>query len=206
MPVTKYQYDLTDTVDDAVNVGLLTNQIDANVAIGVLVDPAGGMSIGIEPGKLDIYMSDLLTAPQEAALTATVAAHQSTVTFRQFRFYEDNAVQSTALEAYQEAILRVATPTGQGAYRVAWYAEVRVVPGAAPSAGQAQLRIDGSAKSNTYLPADSEEWTSVSGWDRIFFKEGDTPSLDIRYRRDPGLGGDGTIEIRRLKMSMEYMG
>jgi hypothetical protein len=204
MAVTKYQYDITDTVDDAVNVGLLTNQIDSNGAIGVLVDPAGGMSVGVEPGKLDIYMSDALTAPQEAALTATVAAHQATVTFRQFRFWEENPSQSTALEAYQTAISRVSTPTGEGVYLVSWYAEVRVVPGAAPSGGQVQFRVDGNAVGNAYYAG--EEWSAISGWDRNSMQEGETPTLDLRYRRAPALGGDGTIEIRKIKMSMEYMG
>lgn len=204
MAVTKYQYDITDTVDDAVNISLLTNQIDADAAIGVPVDPTEAMDVGTEAGKLDIYMADALTAPQKTALDATVAAHQATVTLLAYRYWESAAVQSTPSGSWQEAFSKVATPTTQGEYLISWYAEMRVIPGLAASAGEAQLRVDGSVRSSAYCV--TEAWTGFSGWDRMFMGEGDTPTLDIRYRRAPELGGDGTIEIRRLKMGMEFMG
>ena len=74
MPVTKYQYTIsTQTANGKVYIPQLTYEIDADVTIGVAVY---GMATDIEPDKLDIYMNDALTAPEEAALTATVAAHQ----------------------------------------------------------------------------------------------------------------------------------
>lgn len=77
MPVTKYQYDIaTQTANGKVYITQLTYEIDNDVAIVIKVDAARGMDTNVEFGKLDIYMADLLTAPQEAALTAAVLAHQ----------------------------------------------------------------------------------------------------------------------------------
>lgn len=78
MPVvTKYQFTIsTETANGKVNGTQLAKEIAKNDAIGVAVDPNKGINTNVEPDKLDIYMADLLTAPQEAALTATVAATQ----------------------------------------------------------------------------------------------------------------------------------
>ena len=74
MPVTKYQYTIsTGTATGKVYIPQLAYEVTHDVAIGVLPDH---MDANIEPNLLDIYMADLLTAPQEAALTAAVAAHQ----------------------------------------------------------------------------------------------------------------------------------
>lgn len=76
MPVTKYQYDIaTQTTNGKVYIPQLTYEIDNDVAIAIKVDADRGMDANVEPGKLDIYMADALTAPQEAALTAAVLAH-----------------------------------------------------------------------------------------------------------------------------------
>lgn len=74
MPITRYQYTIsTQTAAGKVYIPQLTYEIGANAAIGVV---ASYMDVNVEPNKLDVYMADALTAPQEAALTATVAAHQ----------------------------------------------------------------------------------------------------------------------------------
>jgi hypothetical protein len=76
MPVTNYQYDVTDTANNKVYVPQLTYEINNDAAIGVLVDDSKGINVNVNPGKIDICMADLLTAPQETALDAVVAAHQ----------------------------------------------------------------------------------------------------------------------------------
>jgi hypothetical protein len=74
MPVTKYQYTIsTQTANGKVYIPQLTYDVDNDGAIVIAVDH---MDANIEPDKLDIYMADALTAPQEAALTVAVAAHQ----------------------------------------------------------------------------------------------------------------------------------
>ena len=70
MPVTNYQYLVTDTANDKVYIPQLAYEIGSDVAIGVQVDVAKGINVNVEPGKLDVCMADLLTAPQEAALDA----------------------------------------------------------------------------------------------------------------------------------------
>ena len=73
MPV-KYQYTIsTQTANGKVYIPQLTYEIAENAGVGVVLS---WMDTGIELDKLDIYMDAALSAPQEAALTATVAAHQ----------------------------------------------------------------------------------------------------------------------------------
>lgn len=72
MPVTKYQYTIsTDTATGKV----YPDQLQYEIAVSIPAVAVDHIDVGIEPDKLDIYMSDALDAAQQATLTATVAAH-----------------------------------------------------------------------------------------------------------------------------------
>lgn len=123
-----------------------------------------------------------------------------------FRFKEENGAQTTTLETYQNA----ATLTPNlgliaGVYRVSWTCEHRITPsGDLNSRVQTRFRIDGTTKSNT--ASVSEQWECHSGWDRLFASEGDKPVVTLDYRRDPGVGGNDTVEIRKVRLGLEYIG
>lgn len=145
-----------------------------------------------------------LSAPEIVTLDGLVAAHSNVVVTAAFQFWESNPAQSTLSEAWQNAISRTADPTGGGIYRLSWSLELRIVPVDALNGGAvARFMVDGSRKGDAYHR--SVEWSAFSGWDRKIFTEGDTPLLEIDYRRDPTEGGNDNVEIRKLKLGVEYM-
>jgi hypothetical protein len=135
-------------------------------------------------------------------MTTTTTGQQ--INFSTFQFWEENAIQATTEETFQNAISKTADPMAQGAYRLTWYCEMQVVASAElNSRSNLRFQVDGTSKGNTTV--DSDEWVACSGWDRYWATEGEQPVLTIDWRRDPGVGGDDTVQIRRLKLGLEQM-
>lgn len=155
---------------------------------------------------LDIYFTGTLSGAEITALDAVVLAHTAAATALDFRFSEENGAQTTTLETYQNAdTLTPVVGLKKGVYRLSWTCEHRITPsGALNSRVQTRFRVDGNTKSNT--ASVSEQWECHSGWDRYFANEGEKPSLTLDYRRDPAVGGDDTVEIRKVRLGIEYMG
>lgn len=129
-----------------------------------------------------------------------------TIKFDTFQMWESSAIQSTPLETWQGAFSRTALPLASGRYRVQWHWEMRLVAtGPVNSKGAARFRIDASSKAIDHTV--ETDWQTVSGWDReLGIVAGATPTFEIEFRRDPTVGGNDTVEIRRMKMSFERMG
>ncbi len=130
-----------------------------------------------------------------------------------FQFWESNPAQPTSSEAWQNGLSRTAAPVAAGIYRLTWSFELRIVlNGAMNSGAVARFRMNSSRKGDAYyrpLARTGEtdtEWQEFTGWDRIVYVKGDTPLLEIDWRRDPVEGGNDSIEIRKLKMGIEFMG
>ena len=123
-----------------------------------------------------------------------------------FRFKEENAVSTTTSETYQNKVtLAPATGLAAGVYLLSWTCEHRITPaGDLNSRVQTRFRVDGTTKGST--ASVSEQWEVHSGWDRFFANDGDKPSLTLDYRRDPGLGGNDTVEIRKARLAIQYIG
>lgn len=119
--------------------------------------------------------------------------------------WESGGVQSTTSETWTGALQRTADPTASGVYKMSWYFELRVVPtGPLDSKAAGRFDFDGNFRGIVVNP--DSEWCGFSGWDFVNFNAGDTPVLRLQFRRDPGVGGNDTIEIRRLKLALEQMG
>lgn len=190
----------TETANGVVNSDMLTAEIEADPTVGPLtldrIDTGGGV--------LDIYFAAPLSAGEQTALDAVVLAHQGTQTFDTFQFWESNPFQSTALEAFQNAMTQQAQPMAAGPYVIDWYCEMRVVPvGPINSRGNLRFQIDGVSKGNSTVVTD--EWIAMCGWDRFFAAEGATPTFTLDWRRDPALGGNDTIEIRKMKIGFQQV-
>lgn len=146
-----------------------------------------------------------ISGPQEATVTAVVLAHAGIAAIRSFQFFESNPIQNILTEVWTNAMVSAAQPTQAGIYRLSWYCELRVVPNVALDSGVvARFMVDGSRKGDAYHR--SVEWAGFSGWDRKVYGVGDVPLLEIDFRRDPNEGGDDNVEIRKLKMGIEFMG
>ncbi len=114
------------------------------------------------------------------------------------------SAQSTASEAWANAMSRTSVPLVRGTYRLSYNFELRVVPaGGLNSAGVGRFRVDGSRKADAYH--NSVEWTAFAGWDRRVFSDGDQVLLEIDWRREPNLDGNDAIEIRKLKLGVEFI-
>ena len=127
------------------------------------------------------------------------------VHFAEWQMWESTAVQSTESQSFQSAILRTAKPLAEGTYRLQWHFEMRLVAaGGVNSKAAARFLYDGS-NTGVHLTIETD-WQTVSGWDRkANVIEGATPTFEIQFRRDPTVGGNDAVEIRRMKMSFENM-
>lgn len=194
-------YDISaETASGAVNPTVLTKEIEDDTGITTALD-----YINTEGNQLDIYFVSALSAPEITALDALVAAHSGDETSVDFRFLEVNGAQTTTLETFQNAAtLTPSNGLAQGAYKLSWTCELRVtVSGSKDSRAHVRFQVDGNTKSNT--AGDSEQWQCHSGWDRYFADENEKPTITLDYRRDPALGGDDTVEIRKVRLGIERL-
>jgi len=191
----------TETANAKVNDSMLADEI---IVLGLSVTFA---YVGTAGGTLSVVFDAALSAGDIISLDAAVLAHQGLTLSPAFRMFESVAIQSTSLQTYQVALSQTpATPLSGGAYRIAWYCEMRVVPsGPLNSQGQARMRFNTDLLGVSVMV--SEEWTAFSGWARkAGLPDGATPTLELSFRREPTLGGNDAIEIRELRMSFEKMG
>jgi hypothetical protein len=193
----------TDTGAAAVNVNILKAEVAASAVVTAFsyIETVGDV--------LSIHFAGSLTAGEQTTLDAAVTAHQGVATSAAFQMFESVGSQSTTghtdAEVYEEAWSRTVAALGAGTYRISWYFEMQVVPsGPVNSRGQLRMLLNGTPV-GVHL-ATTDTWIGCSGWDRVAdLPEGATPTLSMEWRRDPGLGGNDNVEIRRLKMSLEQM-
>ena len=114
---------------------------------------------------------------------------------------EENSVQTKGSGGWEEFLGMKAKPVATGKYRIEWYAQVRRTSGGTTPCFR--VRWDDSNTIGYHaFPAITNEWQSTSGWDIKTLTEGEKPRLSIEVR---GKSGNGNIEMRRLKLSIEYM-
>lgn len=189
-----------DTASGDVNESVLTQEIADESSITTALD-----YINRAANQLDVYFVSALSAPEITALDAVVAAHTGVAVSLAFRFKEVNGAQTTTLETFQNAAtLTPLVGLAKGPYKLSWTCELRVtVSGSLDSRVAVRFQVDGSSKSNT--ASNSTLWQCHSGWDRYFANANEKPALTLDYRRDPGLGGDDTVEIRKVRLGIERL-
>lgn len=189
----------TETANGVVNGTLLKDEIEADAGITTALS-----HINTAGDVLDIYFTAALGAPEITALDAVVLAHQGTSTVAGFQFWEDNSAFATTAQTWQTAMSRTASALGNGVYILTWRFELRLDPtGPVNSKAAGRFAIDGNIKGNTVTV--ENDWVSFSGWDRFVAAEGETPVLELEVRRDPTVGGNDTVEIRKMKMGIQRM-
>lgn len=195
-------YDLTlpadYTVGNTLNLKQLTRQLNNDPALAAnQVD-----YMQRKADLLNIFFTNALTGAEETAADAVVLAHDGKVSGKNFRFGEANAVQSTTQQSWQDAFSITAQPVQEGTYIITWQCEVRIVP-TGPLNSRAALRVQVDGNNKGLGSWEHDDWTTISGWDRSRFEEGEEPVINIQYRRDPDVGGNDTIEIRRIRLGIE---
>lgn len=194
-------YNRTDPADlpsGSLNKQQLTFQISQDPTLsGLSLD-----RIDSKGDEFSIYFDAPLTAPEVTALDAVVFAHDGVDTFGEFQFFESNASQVISVQPYQDVFVATTLALQKGIYIITWNAECRVVPtGALNSACRGRIKIDGNNKG--LFSWQHEQWQTHSGWDRQRFDEGQVIDLTMQFSRDPDVGGNDDVEIRRMKFGIE---
>lgn len=207
MPVTKYQYTIsTQTANGKVNGTQLGKEIAANAAIGVAVDLNQGINTNIEPDKLDIYMADLLTAPQETALTATVAATQGVSIVVTLEVTIPLVSKEVAVIGdLVWDVLGGATTTPSFFCDDMTCLSARIIGEHKGDGGQLRLveNVDGVGDEEKIVPF-FEFPDTVGAWER-FSVDSDVVPRDGQqnlYRTDARLNGAASLDIRYATISM----
>jgi len=121
---------------------------------------------------------------------------------------EFNAVQTKAGGAFLTVLTLACKPLAMGKYRVAWNCEARLEDGASVSIPKIRVveapAATGPEVGEFTFHGATDNWDGRSGWDFRQYDESATPSFLIQIRRIAGIGTD-TVEVRRLKLSIELM-
>lgn len=202
MPVTKYQRDIIQTVNDKVNGTQLMYELAAAIPL-VAVDH---VDVGIEPTMLDVYMADALDAAQEAVLDATITAHQgfgyvSTLKGTLPLVKKEQAIASDVAWEVIEGVLT--TPrffTDDVSQLVA-----RIIGEHKGDGGQLALweEVDGQANEEKINPAFAFPDTA-GGWQKFKVDSNVAPRDGTRnlYRADGRLNGAAALSLRYCTISM----
>lgn len=190
----------TETNNGSVNLVLLRDEIEADAGITTSIE-----YLSASGDTLEIYFAAALGGSEITALDAVVAAHDGVNTITSFQFWEENTAETTTAETFQEKMARTAAAMSAGIYRLSWAFEMKVTPeGPLNSQGVGRFLVDGNVKNIVFHTL--ENYVTYSGWDRYVAVEGETPELSLEIRRDPTLGGNDTIAIRKMKLGIEFMG
>jgi len=121
--------------------------------------------------------------------------------YRLWQKAEDNSIQTKGVGPFTQVLRLHAKPLAEGRYRIQWSWEARLQSGST-SLPTLQCTVDGTPIGNKTFKSPDQNWDGGSGWDFSLFNEGDTPDIKILVRR---IGGTDTVEVRRLKLSIERM-
>jgi len=117
---------------------------------------------------------------------------------RKWQRWESNPIQSQGSGAFSIAINRVAKPVKGGDYKISFGCEIRILAPGATAYVHVECEIDGNKKCDFVSTFD--QFDTKNGWDFVHFNDGDTPQITMRFKRENSVG---TVEIRKIKMSIE---
>lgn len=190
-----------DTLNGAADLTTLLIEIQADAGITTALDSNHIEATG---DVLSVFFVTALSAGELTALDAVVAAHTGVAASVDFQFWESNPSQSTSLETPQPGLSRTAPAMTGGIYEVKYNCELRIVPtGPVNSKARAQFSTDANIKGSHAVV--ETEWSTFSGWDRQVLSTGDAPVFLIEFWRDPTVGGNDSIEIRKMRIGLELV-
>lgn len=204
MPITKYQYTIsTQTANDKVNGNQLALEIAADPAIIIALDH---LDANIEPDKLDVYMADALTAPEETALTAVVLATQgvgltTTLLGALTLVNAEKIITGDAVWDIMEGLLTTPSFFTSDMSQIS----ARIIGEHKGTGGQLRLveNVDGSGDEEKINPF--FEFPDTSGaWVRFKVDSDVVPREGIRnlYRTECRLDGTASLSLRYATISM----
>lgn len=200
-------YDIsTETAQGVAYLARLIREIVGSSITSVIADVGseeGSVSQGaVTGGSLAVSFQTTPSGAELTTLDALVLAHDGTAPATPgWKKWEDNGTSSTQSGTFQTLLERTSPDLGGGVWRISVICQARIVAATAlDSEGTVRFSVDGQIKA--LFPVTTEEWHTFSGWDFSTFNDGDRPVLTIDARR---VGGDDTLEVRRMKFSVEKM-
>lgn len=195
-------YKITATANTVVHRRSLIRQINDGGFVAVLL----GVQESREPAPdddLSLTFDVALTGLEKTALDGIVAAHQGVKTTSEYRAYESNPAQTNATTEFSTAVTETTPALREGAYIFTWQCQMELIEvgGSINSRGIVQFQVDGNTENTSSWNQDAPH--TLSGSARVIAREGDTYVIRLRYRRDPDLGGDDTVQVSKLKMNYE---
>jgi len=121
--------------------------------------------------------------------------------YRKWQKKENNAIQTKTGAGFDEILKLNTRPIVAGKYRIQWNAEARLQSGNT-SVPKIRVTVGGVQRGLNSFKSPDQDWSGWSGWDFQSFNEGDTPEILMEVQRN---GGTDTVEVRRLKLSIELM-
>ncbi len=122
--------------------------------------------------------------------------------YRKWQKVENNNIQEKTGTGFDVVLTLNAKAVAAGKYRIVFNGEARVKAGGGlTSQPKFRFKLDGAVKAIRTMQAQTE-WDGRTGWDISQFAKGDTPVLTLEIQR---FGGSETIEVQKLRMSIELM-
>jgi len=195
-----------DTPGGVVNFAILLNEIEAEGAITTAVrSGANGGWLSTVGDAMHIWFADTLSGGEITALDGVVAAHQGALVIQAFQYLADESTQTTTQETWQSALSDTTAPLLNGIYFVSYNIDLRVDPFISlASASVSRISLDSTVISEVYHHGAA--WGMYSGWTRVIVNEGQTVDVDVDWRRDPGLGGGDTAEVKNIRIGFARIG
>lgn len=200
-----YSYDIAaDTPNGKVNPDIFHQELlDAALGSGGTLENVAtenGTDLGngvVQGGTLKVTWQNALSAGDEAAQDAVVAATQGDAFGPNVQRKSDEGVDTTTQNTFQVKVSGTALPLPAGKYLIAAYCEIKVSAVVANSGVRARVM-----KNAVEIAEDNwgeSQWHSFSGAGIVDIKAGETPMMAIEYER---IGVLNTVEIRRARISM----
>ncbi len=211
-----YLFDIaTQTSNGEVNPDILASQLIAAAypsggvfeGVSLLGGEARARGLFLPPGTIVIQWQNALSAADQTAQIALVAAHVGEQFARQFQRRAALPLQTNATNTYESAFAGsggplVVDPVASGLWRISFYCEIRLQD---PPAGVQRVELQivdepGSPIVNASWIDD--DWMPISG-SRVFDKEtGSRFEVDMLWRR---VGVNAVADIRRCQVVVEMV-
>ena len=209
--MSAYAYNITaDTANGRVNVEVLIRAVlnaglasggnfeGAEIAAGTLDDTRAGV---IDGGTLTVSWENVLSAPDETAQDALVAAHQGDG----FAVIDPISDESLGVSSTSATITKLTlTPTGplaEGTYEISGSAEVRTQAVIAGSFACGHILLNAVELIQHNNPDDAFQAFGITALSA--FEAGEIPVIEIQLE---AVGPPNTVEITKARLSLARVG
>lgn len=195
MPQTTYTYSISnDFPNQAVDLTTLEIEINANSVISADRTLDG---LNTDGDDCNIVIDDALSVDQKTELDTIVGNHQGVALLDTPQRANSLAEQTNSTSTWEDALTLSPGALKGGNWQVTWYCEIKVQTQDNNSGIFARLTLNSTER--TFSSSASDQYQSFSGSGLLTFNDGDTPVLDLQFRR---VGTSNDALIRRCQIAI----